>query len=135
MAKPPAVHLKCPYTLLPLAELEAAATGPRPAISTEHIFPDSIGGVKDYAIRVSSKANSELGARIDAPLAASFLVSGLRMMHGIRSRSGDPELTLRGRIEGTNKEVELTFSGHRRPFSLGWNRSTPVAPGVPAGWP
>src|SRR5271157_3057604 len=23
----------------------------------------------------------------------------------------------------------------RRPFSLGWNRSTPVAPGVPAGWP
>ena len=94
-------HDRCPYTLKPLATLTA--------VSDEHIFPDALGGALDYSIRVSAKPNSDLGSKVDAPLIDSFLISGLRFLHGIKSRRGDPTLRFRGVIKGTNTRVDLTL--------------------------
>lgn len=77
----------CPYTLKPLVEIAKT--------NAEHIFADAIRGVKGYTIRVSAKSNGNLGTLIDAPLISWFL-SGLRLTHGIKSRTGDPELKFRG---------------------------------------
>ncbi|MFH1300409.1 MAG: hypothetical protein ABIK07_05045 [Planctomycetota bacterium] len=102
MNGPPPTHDICPYTLKLLTELAE--------VNDEHIFPDAIGGLLDYKIRVSTKQNSDLGTMVDGPLINSFLISGLRFMHGIKSRSGDPKLKLRGVIKGTSTVVDLTFS-------------------------
>ncbi len=56
----------------------------------EHIFPHAIGGGLDYSIRVSKVANSDLGTRLDAKLISSPMIQGLRLLHGIRSRNGEP---------------------------------------------
>jgi hypothetical protein len=95
-------HDRCPYALRPLAELE-------PETDDEHVFPDSIGGVKDYSVRVGKKANSDLGSRIDAPLVDSMVIGGLRLQHGIRSRSGRLKWTLRGSTKDAGREVDVTF--------------------------
>lgn len=105
----PITHDVCPYTLKPLAHLDET--------NVEHIFPDAIGGVKDYVVRVSAKANGDLGGVIDSPLINSFLISGLRLMHGIRSRHGDPQLKFRGVIEGTATQVELTFESEGKVYA------------------
>lgn len=97
-----ATHDRCPYTLKTLVSLGEH-------VDDEHIFPDAIGGVKDYRVRVAKKANSDLGSQIDAPLVDSMLIGGLRLQHDIRSRSGKLEWTLRGRTKDTGREVAVTF--------------------------
>ena len=91
----------CPYTLQPLTELEH--------VNDEHIFPDAIGGTKEYMVRVSAKKNAELGAVIDAPLVDSFLLGALRLVHGIKSRSGRPKWKLRGKTCTTQRDIEVIF--------------------------
>lgn len=91
----------CPYTLKPLNELSE--------VSTEHIFPDAIGGMKDYSLLVDRKSNSDLGTSVDAPLYSSFPVKMLCVQHGIRSRSGDPKLEFTGELSGTGKKVRVTI--------------------------
>lgn len=95
------MHNLCPYTLRSLTDLED--------VNDEHIFPDAVGGVKDYSVRVSTKVNSELGSRIDAPLVESFLIAGLRLQHGIKSRSGKSAWRMRGETADSGHNVEVTF--------------------------
>lgn len=91
----------CPYTLTPLADLEH--------VNDEHIFPDAIGGTKEYSVRVSADKNSELGTTIDAPLVDSALIGALRLVHGIKSRSGPPKWKLRGKTSTTQRDVDVVF--------------------------
>jgi len=91
----------CPYALKPL--------GGCSDLSKEHIFPDAIGGVLDYCIKVDAKKNSDLGTLVDGPLVSSPLIEALRLLHGIKSRSGVPELRMRGNISGTNTPVDITI--------------------------
>lgn len=95
-------HNKCPYTLKPLSECGE--------IDDEHIIPDSLGGVKDYCVKVSKKANSDLGSKIDAPLVSSMLIGAKRLQHGIRSRTGRLEWRLRGKTKDTERDVDITFT-------------------------
>lgn len=95
-------HSRCPYTLRSLASLDE--------VNIEHIFPDAIGGVKDFAVKVHAKSNSDLGSRVDAPLIESFLIAGLRMQYGIKSRSGLPRWKLNGMLSGTSRRVQVVFS-------------------------
>ena len=111
----PQTWTRCPYTLRPLATIAQ--------VNNEHIFPDAIGGVLDYKINVDAQKNSDLGTLIDSPLVSSTLITAMRLMHGIKARSGDPEWTLKGKIKGTEKEVEITFQTNgetklhvRKPF-------------------
>ena len=96
-------HDVCPYTCLPLATLDE--------VSDEHIFPDALGGVKDYCVKVSRNVNSELGTRIDAPLINSFGIAGLRLQHGIKSRSGHPAWRMRGKESVSDRDVEVVLRG------------------------
>lgn len=95
-------HSRCPYALAPISGLAKT--------NREHIFPDAVGGVLDYAVTVDEKKNSELGTLIDAPLIHSPLIAAMRMIHGIKSRSGPAKWKLSGRVKGTTKEVNVTFS-------------------------
>lgn len=99
--KAPVTHNLCPYTRQPLTSL--------PQVSDEHIFPDAIGGAKDYCIKASAKVNSDLGAKIDAPLVDSFLIGALRLQYGIKSRSGKCQWKLRGKAEGSDQDVDVLF--------------------------
>src|SRR5271157_5139158 len=60
-------------------------------------------------------------------------------LNGAGSRRATPLYAVCHRIRRfvqTNQSVSPRSSpSDRRPFSLGWNRSTLAAPGVPAGWP
>lgn len=96
-----ATYDRCPYTLKPLASL--------PEVNDEHIFPDAIGGVKDFCVRVDAKGNSDLGSKIDAPLIESFLIAGLRMQHGIKSRSGAPRWKMDGVLKDSGRKVQVVF--------------------------
>lgn len=101
-------HNLCPYTLKPLTELHDT--------SKEHIFPDAIGGGTDYCVLVSTKENSCLGTRIDAPLINSFLISGLCVRYNIRSRRRrNRKWKLRGKLEDSGREVEVEFSKQGEP--------------------
>lgn len=95
-------HNRCPYTLEQLAKLAE--------VNDEHIFPDAIGGAKDYSVRVDSKSNSDLGSMVDAPLIKSFLIAGLRLQHGIKSRSGAPQWKLNGELTDSGRKVQVVFS-------------------------
>jgi hypothetical protein len=97
---PQRTYSRCPYTLEPLAKVD---------VSDEHIFPDALGGVKDYAVRASRKVNSDLGTNIDAPLVSSPLITAMRTLYGIKSRSGMPDWVLRGETEATHREVQVTI--------------------------
>jgi len=68
--------------------------------SDEHVFPDALGGTKDFSIRVSEAANSEVGSKIEGQFLNSVLVKVLRQMHDIESRSGLPHIDLKGYIGG-----------------------------------
>jgi hypothetical protein len=94
-------HNTCPYALTPLNQLKKT--------NREHIFPDAIGGVLDYSVMVDEGKNSQLGTLLDAPLVNSPLIAGLRLMHGIKSRSGDPKWKMKGRVKGTQEQVEVTI--------------------------
>src|SRR4051812_32963249 len=50
-----------------------------------------------------------MGTLVDAPLVSSPLIAGMRLMHGIKSRSGDPKWKMRGRVKGTNRQVGVTI--------------------------
>jgi len=108
---------KCPYTLKLLSELDD--------VNVEHIFPDAIGGVKDYSVKVSTDVNSQLGTRIDAPLINSFPISILRFLNGIKSRSGKPSIRMKGNEvkSGREFEIEIPYEGDveihiRKPVEL-----------------
>jgi hypothetical protein len=91
----------CPYTGLP-----------NTIFSKEHIFPHALGGGLGYSIRVSQKANNELGSSLDAALAHSPAIQRLRLQHGIRSRSGgsgEPEWRLPATLMPRNVEAEFVF--------------------------
>lgn len=105
------IYEHCPYTLRRLAEIEADPKSLDPPTNDEHIIPDAIGGTKEFTFRAETRANSDLGTKVDFPLLNSFLINGLRLMYGIKSRSGDPKLTLQGTILTGNKVVEMTFWG------------------------
>lgn len=92
---------RCPYTLELLSDL--------PEINDEHIFPDAIGGVKDYCVQASAKKNAELGTSLDAKLIECPLVAAPKTLHGIRSRSGAPSWSMRGTIDGTPTIIDLKF--------------------------
>ncbi len=111
------IYEKCPYTLKLLSDLDN--------VNVEHIFPDAIGGVKDYSVKVSTDVNSELGTRIDAPLINSFPISILRFLNGIKSRSGKPILKMKGSEvkSGREFEIEIPFEDEikihiRKPVEL-----------------
>jgi hypothetical protein len=88
----------CPYTGLPDT-----------IFTDEHIFPHALGGGLDYSIRVSKKANNELGSSLDAALANSSTIKILRLQHGIRSRTGEPEWRMRATLMPRNVEAEIVF--------------------------
>ena len=90
----------CPYARTLLVNVET---------SVEHIFPHSIGGSADFAVHASEVANSSLGTAIDAPFVDSDLVVACRQRHEIKSRSGIPQLKVRGKVTETGDEVEYTF--------------------------
>ncbi len=92
-------HNICPYSLDPLQSLAE--------VDSEHIFPDAIGGGRDYCVRVAKRANSDLGSRIDRPLVDSFFIGALRLLHGIRSRSGRLEWRLQGEMSDTKQPVDV----------------------------
>lgn len=117
-------HDRCPYTLKPLATL--------PKVNDEHIFPDAIGGGLDYSIKVDEKKNSDLGTLLDGPLVSSPLIAGMRLNHGIKSRSGDPKWKMRGRIKGTEKQVEVTIPSSG-PVELYIRKPVEIDPGGSSG--
>jgi hypothetical protein len=88
----------CPYTGLPDT-----------IFTDEHIFPHALGGGLAYSIRVSKKVNNELGSSLDAALANSSTIQMLRLQHGIRSRSGEPEWGMRATLMPRNVEAEIVF--------------------------
>lgn len=90
----------CPYLGTPV---------PADEFTDEHIFPHAIGGSLDYSIRVSKKANSELGTRLDGPLVDSPLIQALRLVHGVRSRAGEPAWKLPATHTPTGKRATITF--------------------------
>lgn len=91
----------CPYTGNPATDM-----------TTEHIFPDALGGSAAYCISASRQANSDLGTKIDAALINSQLIQALRLQHGIRSRSGEPEWRMRGTLKPSGTEAEITFKAN-----------------------
>jgi len=97
-------HNRCPYSLDLISELIDS--------NREHIFQHALGGGLDYSVSVDAKKNSDLGTLIDAPLINSPLIAGLRMVHGIKSRSGPVKWKMRGRVKGTNKRVDVIFTGN-----------------------
>lgn len=112
-----ATYTRCPYSLKPISQVAK--------VNDEHIIPDSIGGVLEYKLRVDADKNAILGNLVDAPLVSSPLIAAQRLMHGIKSRSGDPAWKVRGKIKGTNKQVEVTFPSNgdtqvyvRRPIEM-----------------
>lgn len=88
----------CPYTGLPDT-----------IFTDEHIFPHALGGGLAYSIRVSKKANNELGSSLDAALVNSSTIQILRLQHGIRSRTGEPEWRMRATLMPRNVEAEIVF--------------------------
>lgn len=91
---------RCPYTLLPLAELDT---------SVEHVVPHALGGSAAYAVTASQELNSRLGRDVDGPFVDDFIVAGMRTRLGVASRSGVASWRLRGRDEeGRDVELRLT---------------------------
>lgn len=88
----------CPYTGLPDT-----------IFTDEHIFPHALGGGLGYTIRVSKKANDKLGTGLDAALVNSSTIQILRLQHGIRSRTGQPEWRMRATLVPRNVEAEIVF--------------------------
>jgi hypothetical protein len=108
---------RCPYTLKLLSAL--------PKVNDEHIFPHSIGGSKEYKVRVDEATNSALGSKVDAAFVDSPLLGMLRSQHGIKSRSGVHEWALEGIDTGDGREVKVTFPNdgpvevrHKRPVEI-----------------
>ncbi len=81
-------------------------------LSDEHIFPHALGGGLNYSIRVSKRANDELGDTLDAALMSSPLIQILRLRYGVRSRSGEPEWRVRARLMPENVDADLVFKSN-----------------------
>ena len=94
-------HNRCPYTLKPLAEL--------PKVSNEHIIADAIGGSDNYTVIVDAKTNSDFGTGADAAFIESPFLQMLRTQHGVKSRSGTAEWTLKGHSSDDGKPAEVTI--------------------------
>jgi len=75
----------------------------------EHIIPHALGGSNGYTIRASDKANNDLGTRVDAALINSQLIQALRLKYGIRSRSGEPEWRMRGKLKPSGTDADIIF--------------------------
>lgn len=92
--------LICPYLGKSMPECE---------FTNDHIFPHAIGGGLDYAVRVSALANSTVGTRLEGKLVSSPLIQALRLMHGIRSRKGDPEWECNAVHVPTGRKARIVF--------------------------
>lgn len=109
---------KCPYSLKLLTELEK--------VNEEHIFPDALGGGRDFSITVSEKLNSQLGTTLDSKLIDSPLIAGARLANGIKSRAGSPKWKMKGETVTTKRPIEITFDENgkmeiwfRKPVEMG----------------
>jgi hypothetical protein len=107
---------RCPYTRKQLVELTT---------STEHIFPHAIGGPASYGVEVDKGENSWFGTKVDAPFVDSHFIRMARMLLGIKSRSGVPDLRLSGKTEIDQRPVKLTICAdgtpeykHAKPFEF-----------------
>lgn len=91
----------CPYTgrLIPWSDT-----------SPEHVVPLSLGGVNEFCIRTEKKANSDLGSRVDGPLAAEFRVKQRRNRLAMAGHSGKhPVVKLKRSELETGEPVQVTL--------------------------
>ena len=65
--------------------------------SPDHIFPEMIGGKRDFMIEVSKERNSYLGSNIEQPGFDNFLFRAMRQSCGIKGKKGGIPSTV---IEG-----------------------------------
>ena len=91
----------CPYTD---QEIPLADTTP------EHVVPLSLGGVNEFCVRTEKKANSDIGSKIDAPLAEEFLVKQRRNRLGMVGHSGKrPVVTWKRSELESGEPVQVTL--------------------------
>ncbi len=91
----------CPYTD---KEIRLADTTP------EHVVPLSLGGVSEFCVRTEKKANSDIGSKIDAPLADEFLVKQRRNRLGMVGHSGNhPVVTWKSSELDSGEPVQVTL--------------------------
>lgn len=99
---PPAVtKSKCPYTL-------AALTGAG-NLNDEHVFPEALGGTREFAFRADAQKNAWLGSNVDAPLINSPLTKMLLVQYGIEPGGREAKAVLPGTIDGTDVHAEATL--------------------------
>lgn len=89
----------CPYTCLPILELES---------SREHIIPDALGGPNGFALVAEKTRNSRYGKTVDSRLINSTLMSQAAAESGVITRSGPATWSVRGNLEAGGAAVQLT---------------------------
>ena len=106
----------CPYLVRPLAESSE--------VNGEHILPSAFGAPDNFTIQADASENQRINIELDAP---TINMSALRMIavsQGVKSRSGDVELKIKGVINKTGEEVNSIFSSDgfkatfRRPVEM-----------------
>ena len=94
----------CPYSLKPLMEQSATS------LSDEHIIPHALGGPDSLSVRADINTNSALGATVDSDLIHDTRLRFVAASKGVRSRSGEINAEVRGKVVDTGDEVVIAFN-------------------------
>jgi hypothetical protein len=118
------LRTRCPYTLKLLTDLLK--------VNDEHIFPHSIGGSREYTVRVDEATNSTLGSQVDAAFVDSPLLAMLRNQYGVKSRSGVRDWEMEGVDTGDGRAVKVNFP-HDGPVGIRHKRPVEFDPATGKG--
>jgi hypothetical protein len=93
---------RCPYTTLPLAEIEDT--------NGEHIVPSALGVPESFTVRASATSNTLMNRLIDEPFLDQRLVKFFAAKVGAESRSGPVSAILEGILVDGAIPIRAKFS-------------------------